>query len=75
MLTAFFGPRQGVSVTSSADPGVTRTFTGFTAVADEAGMSRIWAGQHTRLDHEAGRQLGDQVGGVVLDALQVHRAG
>ena len=75
MLTAFFGPQQGVSVTSAADPGVTRTFTGFTAVADEAGLSRIWAGQHTRLDHEAGRQLGDQVGGVVLDALQVHRAG
>ena len=75
VLTAFFGPQQGVSVTSAADPGVTRTFTGFTAVADEAGLSRIWAGQHTRLDHEAGRQLGDQVGGVVLDALRVHRAG
>jgi membrane-associated phospholipid phosphatase len=74
-LTAFFGPQQGVSVTSAADPGVTRTFTGFTAVADEAGLSRIWAGQHTRLDHEAGRQLGDQVGGAVLDALQVNRAG
>ncbi len=75
VLTAFYGPQQGVSVTSAADPGVTRTFTGFTAVADEAGLSRIWAGQHTRLDHEAGRQLGGQVGGAVLDALQVNRAG
>ena len=75
MLTAFYGPQQGVSVTSAADPGVTRTFTSFAAAADEAGLSRIWAGQHTRLDHEAGRQLGGQVGGAVLDALQVHRAG
>ena len=75
VLTAFYGPQQGVSVTSAADPGVTRTFTDFTAVADEAGLSRIWAGQHTRLDHEAGRQLGGQVGGAVLDALQVHPAG
>jgi len=74
VLTAYYGAPP-VSVTSAADPGVTRTFTGFTAVADEAGLSRIWAGQHTRLDDEAGRQLGDQVGGVVLDTLQVHRAG
>ena len=74
VLTAYYGAPP-VSVTSAADPGVTRTFTGFTAVADEAGLSRIWAGQHTRLDDEAGRQLGDRVGGVVLDTLQVHRAG
>ena len=74
MLTAFYGPQQGVTVTSAADPGVTRTFADLTAVADEAGLSRIWAGQHTRLDHEAGRQLGGQVGGAVLDDLQVHRA-
>jgi hypothetical protein len=37
-------------------------------------LSRIWAGQHTRLDHEAGQQLGRQVAGVVLDDLQVHHA-
>jgi hypothetical protein len=53
---------------------VTRRFTSLSDAADEAGFSRIWAGQHTRLDHEAGRQLGRQVAGVVLDDLQVHRA-
>ena len=63
-----------VSVTSAADPGVTRSFASLSDVADEAGLSRIWAGQHTRLDHEAGQQLGHQVAGAVLDDLQVHRA-
>jgi PAP2 superfamily len=74
VLTAFYGAHQAVFVTSAADPGVTRSFASLTDVADEAGLSRIWAGQHTRLDHEAGQQLGRQVAGVVLDDLQVHRA-
>ena len=63
-----------MTVTSAADPGVSRHFASLTAVADEAALSRIWAGQHTRLDDEAGRLLGRQVAGVVLDDLQVHRA-
>ncbi|MFC4948794.1 vanadium-dependent haloperoxidase [Pseudonocardia sp. GCM10023141] len=71
VLTAAFGPGQHVTVSSAAEPGVTRSFPSIDAVADEAGLSRIWAGQHTRLDHEAGQQLGRQVGGLVLDALPV----
>jgi PAP2 superfamily len=71
-LGAFYGPDQPVTVTSAADPGVSRHFANLAAVADEAGLSRIWAGQHTRIDDEAGRQLGRQVAGVVLDDLQVH---
>ncbi len=70
-LGAVWGDRQTVAVTSSADPGVTRSFTSLAAVADEAALSRIWAGQHTRIDDQAGRQLGRQVAGVVLGALQV----
>ena len=58
-----------MDVTSPTDPGVARHFASFAAVADEAGLSRIWAGQHTRLDDVAGRQLGGQVAGVVLDAV------
>ena len=73
VLTASFGPHQAVTVTSAADPGVTRSFPSLSDVAGEAGLSRIWAGQHTRLDHEAGQQLGRQVAGVVLDDLQVPR--
>ena len=70
-LGAVWGDRQTVAVTSAADPGVTRSFTSLAAVADEAGLSRIWAGQHTRIDDETGRQLGREVAGVALGSLQV----
>ena len=73
-LGAVWGDRQTVAVTSTADPGVTRSFTSLSAVADEAGLSRIWAGQHTRIDDQAGRQLGREVAGAVLASLQVARA-
>ena len=53
-------------------PGVTRTFTGFQAAADEAGLSRILAGQHTRIDHVAGQKLGRLVADFVLDDSEVH---
>ena len=68
-LTAFYGADQAVDVTSPADPGVTRHFASFRDGADEAGLSRIWAGQHTRIDHEAGQRLGRQVAGAVLAAV------
>jgi hypothetical protein len=42
-------------------PGVTRHFTSFSAAADEAGVSRIYAGQHFRTDHVAGQHLGRRV--------------
>ena len=66
MLASFFGDDQSFSVTSSALPGVTRSFTSFDAAAQEAGLSRIFAGQHTRLDHVAGLELGHDVAGFVL---------
>ncbi|MEK6441838.1 vanadium-dependent haloperoxidase [Pseudonocardia sp. T1-2H] len=68
-LTAFYGAHQAVAVTSAADPGVTRSFDSLAAAADEAGLSRIWAGQHTRIDHQAGQQLGGQVARLVLGDL------
>jgi PAP2 superfamily len=74
VLTAFYGPHQAVSVTSPGDAGVTRRFATVDDVANEAGLSRIWSGQHTRIDDEAGRQLGRQVGGAVLDDLKVRPA-
>ena len=70
-LAAVWGDRQSVSVTSTADPGVTRSFSSLGAVADEAGLSRIWAGQHTRIDDQTGRRLGRDVAGAVLTSLQV----
>jgi hypothetical protein len=45
---------------------VVRRFPSFQDAAGEAGLSRIAAGVHTRLDHEAGRQLGHDVAAFVL---------
>ncbi|HEY3514869.1 MAG TPA: vanadium-dependent haloperoxidase [Kribbella sp.] len=61
VLNQEFGPGHRLAVTSEALPGTTRHFTTFQAVADEAGLSRIYAGVHTRLDHYAGRKLGYDV--------------
>jgi hypothetical protein len=66
VLDSFFGDKQRFALTSPALPGVTRSFTGFKAAADEAGLSRIYAGQHFRFDHVAGQQLGRDVAGFVL---------
>jgi hypothetical protein len=41
--------------------GCHRNFDSIQAAANEAGTSRIWAGQHTRFDHRAGQQLGTRV--------------
>ncbi len=77
VLASFFGGDQHFSVTSPALPGVTRSFTSFTAAAREAGLSRIFSGQHTRLDHVAGLTLGREVAGFVLHnaLVPVHDSG
>jgi hypothetical protein len=66
VLASFFGDHQRFSVTSPALPGVTRSFTSFTAAEEEAGRSRIYAGVHTRIDHQAGLELGHDVAAFVL---------
>ncbi len=73
-LAATWGDAQTVTVTSAADPGVTRSFTSLSAAADEAALSRIWAGQHTRIDDQAGRQLGRQVAAVAIGDLHLATA-
>jgi membrane-associated phospholipid phosphatase len=66
VLASFYGDGQRFTVDSPALPGVTRWFTSFTQAATEAGLSRIYAGQHFRFDHEAGQTLGRQVAHFVL---------
>jgi hypothetical protein len=66
VLASFFGDQQLFGVTSPALPGVTRSFDSFSAAANEAGLSRIYAGVHTRLDHVAGLTLGHDVANFVL---------
>jgi hypothetical protein len=47
---------------------VTRVFHRFQDAAEEAGRSRIYAGVHTRLDHDAGQRLGRDVARFVVTA-------
>jgi len=60
-LQFYFGDRFTFDVTSEVLAGVKRHFTSFSAAAKEAGISRIYAGQHYRFDHNAGLLLGQKV--------------
>ena len=66
VLAAVFGNRDRIQVTSSALPGIVRTFNSYSDVATEAGLSRIFAGQHFRFDHVEGLELGHDVAQFVL---------
>ena len=68
VLSSFFGDDRVIDVTSDALPGTTRTFAGYVAIENEAGLSRIYAGQHTPLDDAAGRVLGSNVASLVLQS-------
>ena len=61
VLTAAFGGKQPVTVHFDALPGQTRAFASFYDAAGEASLSRIWAGQHTTLDEDAGQRLGSRI--------------
>ncbi len=75
VLAAFFGNQDQIRLTSDVLPGVVRTFASYNDVATEAGLSRIYAGQHTRIDIEVGSQLGQNVAQFVLPHLGVHAGG
>jgi PAP2 superfamily len=55
------------SVTSEVLPAVERSFTSFSAAAEEATDSRIFAGQHFRFDETSGHRLGREVADFVVD--------
>jgi hypothetical protein len=48
-------------------PGVTRSYPGFWAAAEEEANSRIYGGIHFRFDSVAGQGIGRNVGGYVTD--------
>jgi membrane-associated phospholipid phosphatase len=75
VLSAFFGDHEQLIVSSDGDPGVTRSFGSFQAAADEATLSRIFAGQHTMIDLVGGQRLGRQVAEFVLGHLGSAPAG
>ena len=61
------------NVTSESLKGVERHFTSFSAAAQEAGLSRIYAGQHFRTDHVAGKGLGKKVAESIVDTILLPR--
>ena len=74
MLTDVLGTEPfKFSVTFEVMPGAERSFESFAAVAQEATLSRIFAGHHFRFDLSARRVLGRQVADVVLDRFLTPR--
>ena len=70
VLAAFTGSDQFTfAVTSEVFAGVARPFTSFSGAAQEASLSRIYAGQHFRSDEDAGTQLGTSVAQLVVTNL------
>jgi PAP2 superfamily len=63
------------NVTSEVLPGVERSFTSFSAAAEEATLSRIFGGQHFRFDLTTGQRLGREIADFVMDSFltPVHR--
>jgi membrane-associated phospholipid phosphatase len=75
VLSSFFEPDTHLTVSSDALAGVTRSFDGFQAAATEAGLSRIFAGVHTRIDHVAGLELGRDTARFVLGQAESEEFG
>jgi membrane-associated phospholipid phosphatase len=68
VLISFFGTDSFTfNVTSEVLKGVDRSFTSFSAAAEEATLSRIFAGQHFSFDLTSGHDLGDGVADFVVD--------
>ena len=74
VLASFFrDDHDDLAVTSEVLPGVERSFTSFSAAAEEASVSRIYAGQHFRTDQVAGERLGRRIADYVLQNLLTAR--
>src|SRR6202035_5310399 len=74
VLTSFFHKRHfELAVTSEVLPGVVRSFTSFPAAADEATLSRIFAGVHFLFDLTTGQRLGSDVADFVVDNFLTSR--
>ena len=74
MLTSFFhADHFKFSVTSEVLAGVDRSFTSFSAAAEEATLSRIFAGVHFLFDLTTGQRLGSDVADFAVDKFLTSR--
>jgi hypothetical protein len=67
LISFFERDRFEFNVTSEVLPGVERSFTSLSSAAEEATLSRIFAGQHFRFDLTTGQRLGREVADFLLD--------
>jgi len=67
LISFFERDHSEFNVTSEVLPGVERSFTSFSAAAEEATLSRTFAGQHFRFDLTTGQRLGREVADFVVD--------
>lgn len=68
VLISFFGKdRFDFTVTSEVLPGIDRSFESFPGAAEEATLSRIFAGVHFRSDLTTGHTLGRQIAEFLVD--------
>jgi hypothetical protein len=67
LISFFERDRFEFNVSSEVLPGVERSFTSFSAAAEEATLSRIFGGQHFRFDLTTGQRLGREIADFVLD--------
>jgi hypothetical protein len=69
VLIDLFGDDVRYRATSLTLPGVTRSYRGFSAAAEENGMSRLYAGIHFRHAVNDGKRQGRGIGRAVAKAL------
>ena len=68
-LVAVLGDHVPYTADSLTLPGVRRSYRGFSAAAEENGLSRLYAGIHFRHAVREGRRLGRGIGQTVAEAL------
>lgn len=71
VLNAFFGSNVGFTSTEPTLPGVVRSFSSFDQAAQEAGMSRIYAGIHFQFSNVDGQAAGQNVANYVLGTFNI----
>ena len=67
VMIAYFGEPYAFQTTSSAVPGLTRSYESFNAFTNEGALARIVGGMNFRAAVEEGVRQGKKVGDWVLD--------
>ena len=73
LISFFHSDHLEFSVTSEVMPGVKRSFTSFPAAAEEATLSRIFAGVHFIFDLTTGQRLGSDIADFIVDNFLTSR--